>query len=98
MYYVGDVVYQLNQATKLGQSAKLKSPWKGPYLITAWRSPVLYKITESWIHHDRIKFCEDRELPIWIKRLRNQLMDQIMKPTRFAQLDCQKFLKKTLMS
>ncbi|VDI47035.1 Hypothetical predicted protein [Mytilus galloprovincialis] len=82
MYNVGDVVYKLNQATKVGQSAKLKSPWKGPYLITAWRSPVLYKIkdrkTESWIHHDRIKLCEDRELPIWIKRMRNQLMDQTM--------------------
>ncbi|CAG2219393.1 unnamed protein product [Mytilus edulis] len=82
VYNVGDVVYKLNQATKVGQSAKLKSPWKGPYLITAWRSPVLYKIkdrkTESWIHHDRIKLCEDRELPIWIKRMRNQLMDQTM--------------------
>ncbi|VDI29490.1 Hypothetical predicted protein [Mytilus galloprovincialis] len=82
MYNVGDVVYKLNQATKVGQSAKLKSPWKGPYLITAWRSPVLYKIkdrkTESWIHHDRIKLCEDTELPIWIKRMRNQLMDQTM--------------------
>ncbi|CAG2207160.1 unnamed protein product [Mytilus edulis] len=82
VYNVGDVVYKLNQATKVGQSAKLKSPWKGPYLITAWRSPVLYKIkdrkTESWIHHDRVKLCEDRELPIWIKRMRNQLMDQTM--------------------
>ncbi|CAC5422811.1 unnamed protein product [Mytilus coruscus] len=68
IYNVGDVVYKLNQATKVGQSGKLKSPWKGPYLITAWRSPVLYKIkdrkTESWIHHDRIKLCEDRELSI----------------------------------
>ncbi|CAC5356179.1 unnamed protein product [Mytilus coruscus] len=82
IYNVGDVVYKLNQATQVGQSGKLKSPWKGPYLITAWRSPVLYKIkdrkTESWIYHDRIKLCEDRELPIWIKRMRNQLMDQTM--------------------
>ena len=82
VYNVGDVVYKLNQATKVGQSAKLKSPWKGPYLITAWRSPVLYKIkdrkTESWIHHDRIKLCEVREFPIWIKTMRNQLMDQTM--------------------
>ncbi|CAC5408847.1 unnamed protein product [Mytilus coruscus] len=32
IYNVGDVVCKLNQATKVGQSGKLKSPWKGPYL------------------------------------------------------------------
>lgn len=79
-YNIGDVVYKLDQATKLGQSSKLKSPWKGPYIITQVKTPVLYKIKdkkrESWIHHDRLKLCNDRELPIWVKRLRNDILGQ----------------------
>ena len=35
LYTVGNVAYKRNQATKVGQSTKLQSPWKGPYLITA---------------------------------------------------------------
>ena len=34
-YNVGDIVLKIDSATKLGQSSKLKSPWKGPYLVTA---------------------------------------------------------------
>jgi len=79
-YNIGDVVYKLDQATKLGQSSKLKSPWKGPYIITQVKTPALYKIKdkkrESWIHHDRLKLCNDRELPVWVKRLRNDILGQ----------------------
>ena len=78
VYNVGDVVYKLDQSTKIGQSAKLKSPWKGPYVISDARPPVLYQITDrkadSWIHHDRIKLCEDREFPIWLRKLRNTIL------------------------
>ena len=65
-YNVGDIVYKLNQATKLEQSVKLKTPWKGPYLITSIRPPVFFFFffyknkdskSESWIHHDRLKAC-----------------------------------------
>ena len=77
-YNVGNVVYKLNQATKTGQSSKLKSPWKGPYIITEVRTPVLYKIKdrkrESWVHHDRLKLCQDREFPVWIRRMRNGVL------------------------
>ena len=76
-YNIGDVVYKLDQATKVGQSSKLKSPWKGPYIIIQVKTSVLYKVKdkkgESWIHHDRLKLCNDRELPVWIKRLRNNI-------------------------
>jgi len=78
-YAIGDVVYKLDQATKKGQSTKLKSPWKGPYLISDVKPPVLYKIKdrkgESWIHHDRLKLCRDRDLPVWLKRIRNDLLN-----------------------
>lgn len=70
----------MDSATKVGQSSKLKSPWKGPYVITAVKSAVLYKIMEkknreSVIHHDRIKLCRDRQHPLWIRKLRNKIMN-----------------------
>jgi hypothetical protein len=81
LYTIGD------QATKVEQSTKLQSPCKGPYLITAVKPPVLYRIkdrkSESWIHHDRLKLCEDRELPIWLKRQRNGLMSESVENEEF---------------
>ena len=32
-YQVGDAVYQLDSATKVGQSSSLRAIWKGPYLV-----------------------------------------------------------------
>ena len=87
LYTIGDVAHKRNQATKVGQSTKLQSPCKGPYLITAVKPPVLYRIkdrkSESWIHHDRLKLCEDRELPIWVKRQRNELMSETVENEEF---------------
>ena len=77
-YGVGDVVYKTNSATAIGKSPKLKSPWKGPYVITEVKSPVLYRIKdrkkEEVIHHDRIKLCQDRNHPLWLSRLRNKIL------------------------
>jgi transposase InsO family protein len=77
-YGVGDVVYKTNSATAIGKSPKLKSPWKGPYVITEIKSPVLYRIKdrkkEEVIHHDRIKLCQDRNHPLWLSRLRNKIL------------------------
>lgn len=42
-YQIGDVVLLFNSATKVGQSSKLKSPWKGPYLVVDSKPP-LYTI------------------------------------------------------
>ena len=80
-YNVGDVVLKLDSATKVGQSSKLKSPWKGPYIISKILSPVLYQIIdkknkETVVHHDRLKLCRDREHPVWLKRARNKYIDQ----------------------
>ena len=43
------------------------------------KTPVLFKITDkkqkdSVIHHDRLKLCQDREHPIWVKKLRNKIL------------------------
>lgn len=80
-YNVGDVVLKVDSATTLGQSSKLKSPWKGPYVILEVKSPVLFKIIdrknrESVIHHDRIKLCKDLDHPGWVKRIRNRIFSQ----------------------
>ncbi|CAG2200535.1 unnamed protein product [Mytilus edulis] len=75
---MGDIVLKINSATKVGQTPKFKQPWKGPYIVTEVKSPVLYKIqdkkTESVVHHDRLKMCYFTELPIWLKRLRNNIL------------------------
>ena len=78
-YEGGDLVYQLNSATKIGQSKKLQSIWLGPYLVTEVLSPILYRIKdrkrELVVHHDRLRICEDRFIPMWLRRLRHNLLD-----------------------
>ena len=56
-----------NQYLKINimKPTKLQSLCKGPpYLIAAVKPPMLYQIKdrkpEFWIHHDRLKLCEDR--------------------------------------
>ncbi len=79
-FSVGDMVYQLNSASRIGVSNKLKSPWKGPYLVSEVLSPVLYRLRdrrrESVVHHDRLTLCEDRIIPLWMRRLRNQVLGE----------------------
>ena len=71
---------KIDSAKKIGQSPKLRSPWRGPYLIVEVKSPVLYKIQDrkgtSVIHHDRLKLYGGLDIPIWLKRLRNSLIKQ----------------------
>jgi hypothetical protein len=68
-------VYKLDSSTKVGQSQKLRSPWTGPYLVISC-SPPLYTIKDRKrqcvIHHDKLKLCLDRDIPVWLRRMRNQ--------------------------
>ena len=68
-YNVGDVVYKINSASKISQSKKLQSPWLGPYRVETVQGNI-YKIRSQkkskWIHHDRLKMCEDAQLPLWL--------------------------------
>ena len=79
-YEVGDVVLKLNKMTKTGQPAKLQPVWNGPLIVTEAISPILFRICgrrkSSVIHHDMIKPCYDRSLPMWLRRLRSQLLNQ----------------------
>ena len=77
-FEVGDLVYRLDSSTKVGAKA-LKPVWKGPYIVTQ-ANPPLYRLQNQrhdgvW-HHDRLKLCRDRTIPLWIRRQRHQLFDQ----------------------
>jgi hypothetical protein len=78
-WHAGDLVYKLDSSTNIEQSKKLRSPWMGPCLVVDSRFP-LYKIRnqkgDSVIHHDSLKRCNDRDIPIALRRLRHQFFDQ----------------------
>jgi len=83
-YEEGDVVYRLDESTKIGVSKNLLSPWRGPCVVTN-SSPPLYTICdkrnkELTVHHDKLKSCNDRDLPLWVRRLRNNLFHRKLKP------------------
>ena len=76
---VGDVVYLLDSSTKVKQSTKLRPIYKGPYVVSQVLSPLLFKVKdqkrESVIHHDRMKPCLDHNLPLWLRRMRHELLN-----------------------
>jgi hypothetical protein len=79
-YEPGDVVLVLNTASSPGVSSKLKPLWKGPFLVEKVLTPVLYRLRDYrksiTLHHDRLKPCRDRVVPIWLRRLRRQLLNE----------------------
>ncbi|XP_062602775.1 uncharacterized protein LOC134264500 [Saccostrea cucullata] len=58
-YEVGDVVYMVDTSSKVGQSKKLRIQGKKENKV---------------VHHDRLKLCQDRDLPLWLKRLRHSVL------------------------
>ena len=78
-YEVGDVVLKLNKASKSGQPRKLQPSWLGSYLVTTVLSPVLLQILDrkqnSVVHHDMLKLCNDRCLPMRLCHMRNRLLN-----------------------
>ena len=78
-YQKGDMVYKIDSSTKVGHSKKLRPVWLGPFLVTEVLSPVLYRIQgrkdTTVIHHDRLKICKDRVIPLWLRRKRHGLLD-----------------------
>ena len=76
-YEVGDLVYKLDLATKKGRSKKLQAPWIGPYLVVKVEFPLIRikgKKREEVVHHDRLKICENRVVPLWLKKSRHDLL------------------------
>lgn len=77
-YEVGDVVYMVDTSSKVGQSKKLRKPWIGPFVIVYKFNHVLYRIqgekVNKVVHHDRLKLSQDRDVPLWLKRLRHSVL------------------------
>ena len=80
-YEIGDLVYVLDTARKVGFSPKLQQVWKGPMIVTKVLSPVLFRVInrkKSFVlHHDRLKPCQDRELPLWVRRKWNAILNDL---------------------
>ena len=78
-YEVGDAILLANSATKIGECKKLQPLWLGPYLVVAKISDILYKVATQKktyvIHHDRMRPCNDRSLPLWLTRKRSNLSE-----------------------
>ena len=72
-FNIGDAVYILNKATGKGKCKKLCPSWKGPGVVLEKISSVLFRVkmghSVNILNHDRLKKCEDRELPSWIRKL-----------------------------
>lgn len=71
-------MYRVDDASKVGESKKLRHPWQGPYIVINILSPVLYEIQKRKkvfvVHHDKLKSCYDRGLPNWLLHTRRRLL------------------------
>ena len=67
-FEVGDLVYRRNQACQVGLSRKLCPVFIRPYLVVEVLSPYLYCVEDRKrrmvLHHDKLKRCEDRTIPL----------------------------------
>ena len=77
-YSVCDAVYRFNRSIVLGQSKNIQPIWLSPWIVTQQViSSVLYRIANRKqamvVHHDSLKLCSDRDLPIWFLSKRHEL-------------------------
>ena len=67
----------LTDLLRLDKVKKLQPLWPGPWIVTQVISSVLYRIANRKrymvAHHDSLKLCSDRDLPIWLLRKRHEL-------------------------
>ena len=77
-YEVGDLVYKLRSGVTKGISRKLLSIYEGPFLVTEVLPPVLFRIEgrkrSVIVHHDKLKPCNDRFIPFWLRRRRHEFL------------------------
>lgn len=77
LYKIGDIVYVLDTAVIKGKNRKLSSPWKGPGIIVSKISPYVYKVklrkAVFTTNHDRLKLCNDRDIPPSLKRCNHRI-------------------------
>ena len=78
-FQVGDLVYRLDSASSAGESRKLKPVYVGPLIVSEVISPLLYRLEgrqrSQVLHHDRLRYCADRSIPMWVRRKRHEILD-----------------------
>ena len=87
---IGDLVYTINASIPVGCSRKLQPVLKGPFVVTKSLSPSLYVVRDRRknmvLHHDRLRLCEDREVPHWVHRVRTTLNAG---PSAYEESECE---------
>lgn len=76
-YKVGDAVLRRESTTKKGAKA-LSSPWVGPFIVVDTHPPVYTlqsKRKTFTVHHDLLKPCKSKTLPIWLRQRQNNILD-----------------------
>ena len=72
----GDLVYKRNMGCKAGLSCKLCPLFVGPFIVKVVLPNDLYRVEgqrkEETVHHDRLRRCEDRAIPFWVRRRRHR--------------------------
>ena len=85
LYEVGDLVYLVNNTSIVGHSSKLQPLMKGPFVVEKVNSPCIYTVRgrsrAMVVHHDKMKLCEDRCIPLWVSRLRKAILDGTAPPS-----------------
>ncbi len=78
-YVKGYAVYLLDTAKIKGKCKKLSPSWKGPgvviKVITSYLYTVKFRKSIMTVNHDRLKKCQDTQLPAWLIRARKTLTE-----------------------
>lgn len=81
-YHVGDLVWCLHETRKVGVNPKLEKGFDGPFLVTAKHSCLNFTIQlnangqKRLVHHDKLKMYEGRNVPKWIKKVKQSLRSE----------------------
>ena len=79
-FEVEDLECRQNTAHWARLSRKLYPTYLGPYLVLEVLSPYLYPVEDRKrvmvLYHDKLKLCQDREIPMWIHRRRHRLLGE----------------------
>ena len=77
-YEPGDLVLMVNKSRIPGVSQKLMPVYRGPYMVQDVLTPVLLRVRDrrrcKVVHHDMIKRCNDRFVPLWMRRMRSHFL------------------------
>lgn len=76
-YQTGELVYILDTAQVKGRTKKLDPLWKEPGIVVQKVTSYVYTVKLEkvliTINHDRMKKCDDRNIPAWLRRAKRRL-------------------------